>query len=65
MIGAVDFSECPTKKCRCGICRVCGFQKHMAVHGPYFDAPPGSKPYDHQFVAQESRFRLRKNGVYE
>ena len=39
-MGAVDFSECPNKqwsnrgKCRCGVCRVCGFAKHTAIHGP-------------------------------
>ena len=52
--GAVDLSECPTgagNKCRCRPrCRMCGFRKHMAVHGPVLGQPPGSKPWDHEFV---------------
>ena len=51
--GAVDLSECPTgagNRCRCDRCRVCGYRKHMAVHGPMYGEPPGSKPWDHEFV---------------
>jgi hypothetical protein len=58
MTGAVDLSECPRRvwwqiTCRClPKCRICGFGKHMAVHGPAFGQPPGSKPYDHEFEAE-------------
>lgn len=51
--GAVDLDECPRKRgnrCKCGTCAVCGFQKHMAVHGPVYGAGPGSKPWDHEFA---------------
>lgn len=52
MRGAIDFDECPTRgiRCMCGICATCGFHKHMAVHGPIFGEPPGSEPYDHEFL---------------
>lgn len=55
MTGAVDFSECPgrmfgSNRCKCKpACRVCGWRKHMAIHGPLYGQPPGSKPYGHQF----------------
>lgn len=54
MSGATDWYECRTRTragtCRCEPkCKVCGWGKHMAVHGPFFGKPPGSKPYDHEF----------------
>lgn len=52
MTGAVDFKECPQygSSCRCEPkCAVCGFGKHMAVHGPHYGEPPGSKPWGHEF----------------
>jgi hypothetical protein len=56
--GAVDFNECPRSGyvrslnyCECGHCAVCGFPKHTTVHGPSYGQPPGSEPYDHQYVA--------------
>ena len=59
--GAVDLSECPRKRnrCECGRCVVCGFQKHMAVHGPVFGAGPGSKPWGHEFA---DAIRRRQEG---
>lgn len=55
--GAVDLSECRSRSkrvCRCGPpCRVCGFGKHMSVHGPVFGCEPGSKPYDHEYEPVE------------
>jgi hypothetical protein len=54
--GAIDFNECPEggitgwKKCQCGTCAVCGWPKHCALHGPLYGQPPGSKPYDHEFI---------------
>ncbi len=40
---AVDYTECPNGGghgwCKCGKCVVCGFQKHTAVHGPYYKPP--------------------------
>jgi hypothetical protein len=59
MSGAVDFYECldPHPHCRCGKCRVCGFQQHMAAHGPAYGQPPGSKPYDHEFVHEHEEER--------
>ena len=63
---AVDMSQCPShqygrlyNRCACGRCKVCGFQKHMAVHGPFYGQPPGSQPYDHEFVALD---RLASEG---
>ncbi len=60
MNGAVDISEGPEARartqwgnrsvCRCEKCYVCGWGKHMVVHGPAYGEPPGSKPYDHEFV---------------
>lgn len=60
MSGAIDFSECPQANertylgnkanCRCEKCAACGWNKHMAVHGPVYGQPAGSKPYDHEFV---------------
>lgn len=50
MAGAVDYSECPKRRCCCGRCAVCGHVKHSAVHGPYANQPAGSKPYGHEFV---------------
>ncbi len=49
--GAVDFSECPRGgyHCRCEKCGVCGYPKHTAIHAPFIDQPPGSKPYGHRF----------------
>lgn len=57
MAGAVDLSECPQSQslraCKClPKCRVCGFGKHMAVHGPMQGELPGGKPYDHEFEAK-------------
>jgi hypothetical protein len=51
--GAIDLAACPDrpKGCKCGPrCTICGFNKHMAVHGPFYGALPGSKPYDHQYT---------------
>lgn len=59
MAGAVDLDECPgalrygSRRCDCGKCRVCGFSKHMAIHGPFDGQPPGSKPWGHQFEPQQ------------
>lgn len=54
MSGAVDLNECPNavNHCKCGMC-VCGYSKHMAVHGPLYGQPPGSRPYHHEFVPRE------------
>lgn len=60
MSGAVDLEECPQvgqrtfmlriRRCRCGICSICGYPKHSAVHGPVNDGAPGSRPFDHEFL---------------
>lgn len=56
--GAIDLTECPEWgsrfNCACEKCAHCGFRKHMAVHGPTYGQPPGSKPYDHEFVPQST-----------
>jgi hypothetical protein len=57
--GAVDADECPKRYCgwrycRCGACAVCGFHKHMAIHGPLLGQPAGSKPWGHEFTPQLS-----------
>lgn len=59
MSGAIDFKECPRyfggQSCRCEPkCRVCGFRKHMAIHGPFFGEEPGTKPYGHEFEPSQS-----------
>lgn len=51
-MGAVDLYEC-YRPCKCEICRVCGYRKHTAVHGPFLGQLPGSKPWGHQFVSKE------------
>ena len=57
--GAVDIDACPIRRirrntiqwsCLCGLCALCGFPKHSAVHGPHFGQQAGSKPYDHEYV---------------
>lgn len=52
MSGAVDLNECPNRvgHCKCGMCAVCPYPKHMAIHGPLYGQPPGSRPYGHEFV---------------
>ena len=59
--GAVDLDECRTRwpgsrTCHCEQCARCGWGKHMAVHGPAYGEPPGSAPYDHEFVPSGRRF---------
>ena len=55
MSGAVDLDDCPSHysgsgKCRCEPrCKICGEQKHMAIHGPLMGEPPGSKPWGHEY----------------
>lgn len=47
------FDECPKRsKCPCGICKVCGFRKHVSLHGPYTETATGRlilKPWSHAF----------------
>lgn len=59
MSGAVDLNECPHKvgHCKCGECAICNYQKHSSLHGPFFGEPPGSEPYDHEFVPIENQIR--------
>lgn len=56
--GAVTYSQCPTgggNRCRCGTCRICGFHKHTAIHGPGCDDPrPGTRPCGHVFAGPET-----------
>ncbi len=49
--GAVLVDECPTypHKCKCGKCRLCGYDKHSAIHGAVNDGHAGSKPFGHEF----------------
>jgi len=49
--GGVNLARCPYRagKCQCGVCAVCGYHRHMAVHAPRYGMPPGSEPVDHQF----------------
>jgi len=53
--GAVDLSECRwlIGRCKCPPCRVCGLGKHMAVHGPRYGYPPGSRPWGHRYEPPE------------
>lgn len=53
--GALDLAACPTRwrgkgRCRCEPCAACGYPKHHYVHGPDFGQPPGSEPWNHQYV---------------
>lgn len=57
---AVDFDECSTRywrHCCCGPCAVCGYQKHMAIHGSVFGDEKGGRPYGHEFEPMPSRER--------
>ena len=50
--GAVAL-ECD-RPCRCEpLCAICGQRKHMAVHGPLFGQPPGSKPWGHKYQSRD------------
>ncbi len=63
--GAIDIKECPDwpRACRCPKCVLCGFGLHYAVHGPYFGAAPGSKPYNHQYkLKNDAGVELRNLG---
>lgn len=57
--GAVDLTECPSidrfnfGRCKCEPICVCGWRKHVAIHGPFFGQPPGSKPYGHEYKPKE------------
>jgi len=65
MSGAVDYAECPQNGgyyCRCGLCRICGNQKHTAVHGPLYQAGSGSPPYGHEYVAKPPSHRTARFG---
>ncbi len=59
--GAVDLTECQLrntgrwKSCKCEFCARCGQRKHVAVHGPFYGEPPGSKPWGHKFVDRSVR----------
>lgn len=53
---AVDFDECTGrvwggrhKHCRCGVCTVCGNQKHCGLHGGLYGESKGGQPYHHEF----------------
>ena len=45
-----SFFRCTCRSCRCGRCAICGFQKHMAIHGPKEEG--SSEPWDHEFVPE-------------
>jgi hypothetical protein len=47
----VDLEECPDKprRCKCGVCDVCGYAKHMAIHSKCLDG----RPWGHEFKAEE------------
>ena len=51
----VNFDACPRSsprgKCACGKCAVCGYQKHVSVHGGVIDRP--GMVYDHEFKPAE------------
>jgi hypothetical protein len=51
---SIDVLNCPMRSrrgsCVCEHCMICGFGKHMAVHGPLYGAPVGSPPYSHEYV---------------
>lgn len=53
-IAATDLEACPTLSywgnCRCRRCAVCGYQEHMAIHGPLFGATPDTEPWGHVFI---------------
>ena len=40
--------------CRCcEFCVRCGGRKHVSLHGPVYRFPPGSEPFDHEFIPRE------------
>jgi len=49
----LDVFACPTKsftkRCLCGLCEVCGYPKHTAIHGTLDGQPAGSEAYGHEF----------------
>jgi hypothetical protein len=55
----VVFEQCPQRlertlsgrirRCRCGRCRVCGFQKHSAIHGGKAGHEGEPMVYGHEF----------------
>ena len=53
MGGAVDIWKCPKRgtkfACNCDPCRVCGYGKHTAIHGPKLGKKPGSDPWGHEY----------------
>lgn len=51
----VDPHACPTRwgRCYCGLCAVCGFAKHMAIHGGVLGDAPGGRPYGHEFLSDK------------
>lgn len=58
--GAIDFEECPLHRkrglCRClPKCKVCGYGKHTAIHGPRCGEQPGSEPWGHEFEPEDER----------
>lgn len=60
--GAVDINSCPNRYSRWGVvycgclpCKVCGFTKHWAIHGPLAGEPPGSKPWGHEYEPVSER----------
>lgn len=58
MTGAVTYEQCPNgggNKCRCGNCKVCGFPKHTAIHGPKHGQKAGSEPHGHEYQPHDSR----------
>jgi hypothetical protein len=61
---AVNCDECPQgggNRCRCEICAVCGYRKHMSVHGPYWRGETLiQEPWDHEFRLREPEPLPRK-----
>lgn len=57
--GALDATDCPSFRCKCGKCAICGYQKHMAIHCGVIGNP--QKPYGHVFIAETNKPKLYKN----
>lgn len=56
--GAVVLEDCPNRwhsgrsiyaVCYCDPCRICGYSKHTAIHGPRFGGKAGDIPWGHEY----------------
>ena len=53
----VNFEECPKQgyRCKCEPCAVCGYQKHVSLHGGVMGKE--GVVYGHEFVSKRDKRR--------